>query len=215
MCLLKFLEIKSINDLINYFGFCIGTKLYFLFVSIMATKILKSRALFIRVYISSITLKAITQITPSSMNLQNKFSNQISLIQLKFSSSKSQQQSIINLTNYPTILEITSTRTLEQEHVYNVSTTSHNHPRLNKVSATEYSSKPGLWQLRPTTPEDKTSVMHNAFDGISGDFRPANVNRRKKRNRHPASPPQWNFIPFLPSHFLNRSIASRSNDEGE
>lgn len=44
--------------------------------------------------------------------------------------------------------------------------------------------------------------MHNAFDGISGDFRPANVNRRKKRNRHPA-PALLSEIPVTPSPFLS------------
>lgn len=158
------------------------------------------------------------------MDLQNKISqSNLSLAQLKFSSSELQQQSIINLTNYPTILEITSARTRQTrtrvQRFHNVV------PQSAKIEQS-LGNRIFLWSQdsdsSPTTPEDKTSVMHNAFDGISGDFRPANVNRRKKRNRHPRlRPPRWNSrdpsppssLPLL--HFLNRSIASRSNDEGE
>lgn len=48
--------------------------------------------------------------------------------------------------------------------------------------------------------------MHNAFDGISGDFRPANVNRRKKRNPSSSSSVRFSSPPL---HFLNRSIAKQ------
>ena len=65
---------------------------------------------------------------------------------------------------------------------------------------------------RDSSTEDKTFVMHNASGGISGDFRTANVNRRKKQNRHPPRRRGWQWPPPA---FHGRSIASRSKQAME
>ena len=109
--LLKFLKIKSINDSINYF---VQEQNYIFYLQWLK-KILKSGALFIRVYISSITFKAIINYTKFNGFIKINFPiESLSFNSLKFSSSKiPQQQSIINLTNY----SHNSGKSPPQEHV--------------------------------------------------------------------------------------------------
>lgn len=143
------------------------------------------------------------------MDLQNKFSNQISLSNLNLKNSPPP-----NPNNSSSILQTvpqqfsksaphSRTRTRVQRFHNRGPTITQDWTKSRQQNIPQSCASS---DSSPTTPEDKTSVMHNAFDGISGDFRPANVNRRKKRNPSSSSSVRFSSPPL---HFLNRSIAKQ------
>lgn len=148
------------------------------------------------------------------MDLQNKFSNQISLSNLNLKNSPNSNNSSSILQTVPQQFSKSPPHSRTRTRVQRF----HNR-RLTITQDWTKSRQQNIPQScassdsSPTTPEDKTSVMHNAFDGISGDFRPANVNRRKKRNRHPSSSSSVRFPWPIPPSSFPESIDSEATME--